>query len=74
MIPIDIVKKLVDDIHNKRYEKLEMFALGFIAETGLHPSECELVEENQGNKIIWYFRARNNEVSKTMSGANYASL
>ena len=37
---------------------IEMMAAAYLKATDLPPDRVELVQENQGNKIIWYFRER----------------
>lgn len=46
---------------------IEMMAAAYLKATGLPPDRVELVQENQGNKIIWYFRERQPEKIVTMS-------
>ncbi len=48
---------------NERYKiimkKREQIVEAFIAETGLKPSECEMVEKRcLDNRIVWYIRKR----------------
>jgi hypothetical protein len=38
-----------------REEHKTFLMYGFIAETGLHPTQCELVERHSGEDIIWTF-------------------
>ncbi len=41
-----------------REEHKTFLMYGFVAETGLHPSKCELVERHDGNDVIWSFQKR----------------
>ncbi len=51
-----MIEELVSQIQAKRNQILEDFARAYVAETGLHPSECELCEQWQGDKMVWWFR------------------
>ncbi len=41
-----------------REEHKTFLMYGFIAETGLHPTKCQLVERHQGDDIIWLFERK----------------
>jgi hypothetical protein len=47
-------------IRDKRTEILEAFSKAYLAETGLLPSQCELVEVRNadGWTFTWFFRKR----------------
>jgi hypothetical protein len=66
-----ILEAAVVDIVRRANEHLalaeEKFLIAFIAETGLKPSECELVQETRDREIVFYFRRRKPEV-KSGSG------
>lgn len=54
----DLLNKYVEESAHKRAGHLELLAQAFLQETGLNPSQVELVEERKDNKVIWYFRER----------------
>lgn len=41
-----------------REEHKTFLMYGFIAATGLHPTECQLVERREDDEIIWTFEKR----------------
>ena len=55
----------INRIANELYEKImnnrEKYMEAFIAETGLKPSECEIVEKRNKNEIAFYIRKRINK-------------
>ncbi len=52
------IDALVKTIIDKRSEILEDFARAYVAETGLLPSEIELCEQRQPDKIVYWFRRK----------------
>jgi hypothetical protein len=50
----DMVRKI---LYTQGYH-LEMMAAAFIKVSGLNPMDCELVQENRGNEVVFYFRER----------------
>lgn len=52
------MNKTIDEAMRKLSELKETYVRAWIAETGLHPTECELVQETRGQEIVWYVRAR----------------
>src|SRR5438876_12126126 len=58
----DDLSDVMKSVSEEREKKLEMFALAFLAETGLQADECELVQETiqelGQERIIFYFRTR----------------
>lgn len=39
-------------------EHIEALAAAFLYRTGLNPEQCELVQENRGDRIVWFFQAK----------------
>jgi hypothetical protein len=58
MYGMGTAEKIIRRILNFRHSKMEVLCQAFISETGLKPSECELVEQNKGNEIVWFIRKR----------------
>lgn len=54
----ETLNKYMREAQEGRLQMLEQLAAAFIVETGLRPSECELVEQTDGMKISWFFRKR----------------
>lgn len=54
----DLMTKYANEAVHKRLAHLELLAQAFIQETGLKPSEVELVEEQTPTGIRWYYRKR----------------
>jgi len=52
---------LMKVIYNTIMAQREKYLRAWIAETGLLPSECELVEERHKDKIVIYMRKRKTE-------------
>ena len=52
------LKDHTDKVGRGRMVHLEFFAQAFIEETGLKPSECELVEDTENLTVRWFFRRR----------------
>ena len=55
-------KKIIENVVQEAVEaqgaKLETLAWAFRSETGFLPSECELVQRNEPDKIIFFYRKR----------------
>lgn len=49
---------VVGEIQTHRHRILEEFALAFLAETDLAPSEVVLIEKRAPKEIRWYFEKR----------------
>lgn len=52
------VEKIKRQVTDKYWEMSDKLAKAFISETGLKPSECELVQQIKDNAIIFYYRKR----------------
>lgn len=52
------LKDHMDKVGRGRMFHLEFFAQAFVEETGLKPSECELVEVTENLAVRWFFRRR----------------
>jgi hypothetical protein len=52
-----------NDVSKRDAERERIFA-AFVAETGLHPSECEQVTIHGTNGMRWYIRKRDQEKDK----------
>ena len=52
------LKRIVDETQDNLDLRLELLAAAFLQETGLKPSECELVQDNRYPEIVFYFRKR----------------
>jgi hypothetical protein len=53
-----IIEGKAEEIRNAFGQKSDALAQAFISETGLKPSECELVQQNSTDKIVFYYRKR----------------
>lgn len=57
----DAIRRIIDDhaakITDARDTRLNILAAAFLDQTGLHPNECQLVEErsDDGRKTTWRF-------------------
>lgn len=59
MSDLNIMDKILADVASKRFQILEDFTKAYVAETGLHPSECEMVEWRKSQtEIVWFFRKK----------------
>lgn len=54
----DWIKQYVDEAARNRMAMLEKLAAAYVLETKIPPEECELVERQDGPKIVWYFRKK----------------
>jgi len=52
------IKEYLNEINMNRYKILEDFTKAYIAESGLKPSDIELVEEKRGLNVVYYFKRK----------------
>ena len=50
------ISRLVSSAARERARHLEMMACAFVKETKIPVKYCELVEEHQIDKVVYYFR------------------
>lgn len=52
------MQKIVEETASKRASLIESFVIQYLKDTGLQITEIELVERQEGMKIVWYFRKK----------------
>lgn len=52
------IEKYSEDVCKRIMENREKYVTAWIAETGLKPSECEIVEQHNFGEIVVFMRKR----------------
>jgi hypothetical protein len=55
---MDIMESIISETLIKRAELMESFVMVFLRETGLSIEDVEMVEDQQGSRIVWYMRKK----------------
>lgn len=53
-----MIDEVVREVIGNKDKVLEDFARAYIAETGLMPSEIEMVQQDRGREFVWFFRRK----------------
>lgn len=54
----DRIQEIMAQAGNIRAEHIENMVAAYLLKTDIDPRNVELVEERQGDRIVWYFRER----------------
>lgn len=58
----ELLNRLFKETLEKRATLIEAFVVKYLQDTSLDVTEIELVERNDGDKLVWYFRKKGSDV------------
>ncbi len=57
----DFIRKHTEECAHRRASMIESLAIEYLKKTGLQADQVEIVERQDGQKIVWYFRKKGSD-------------